>query len=162
MDSNKGSDSVAIIAIVAIVAVAAVLMVNTASITGAAANQNNLKIPEKQCHRIASNLDKAAGNVASEVYDTGEWLNPCTGEVTPATAYLEGMFYRVVHENGDSRGFVPLGTAYILCSDGSAEVTSRLGVYYYNQGKGWGIYNLWLNNPHLEDPYKVERCSTLT
>ncbi|MBW2965737.1 hypothetical protein KY342_01385 [Candidatus Woesearchaeota archaeon] len=162
MKKKKSVEYITIISIIIIIAVAVLL--DLSGITGAATKQQNLKIPDKQCYHIASNLDKAAENVAIVPYSSGERLNPCTGEIMNASSYLDsnvGAFYRIVYENGDAKGFVPLGTSYILCTDRRAEITSRLGVYYYNRGKGWGIYYLWQKNPHLQSPYKVEKCSTI-
>jgi len=162
MSKKTGVEYIAIVAIVAIVAASMVMMFNiNAGITGYASKQNDLKIPDKQCYNIAKNLAKAAENVAVVPYSSGTGMNPCTGEITNVSSFIDnnnGQFYRTVFENGDVKGYVPLGTSFLACIDGRAEITSRLGAYYYNKGKAYG---LWYNNPHMEQPYKVEKCSTI-
>ncbi|MBW2995785.1 hypothetical protein KY332_00635 [Candidatus Woesearchaeota archaeon] len=154
----------AIVAIVTIFAIAAAVLVSSSNnITGMVVDHNDLKIPDEQCSKIAGGLATSTANVASEFHASGTMTDPCTGTAVGYTSYLDknvGGFYSVVYDNGDVRGY-HMGDGYILCTDGRAEVTSRLGVYYYNRGRGWGIYYLWQKNPHLEPPYKVEKCSTI-
>lgn len=161
MVEKRGTELIAIVAIVAIAAVAIVLMFNSGSITGAATKQQDLNIPDEQCYTIASNLDNAASKVAP-YYSSGAMENPCTGEVMNYTSYLDPKIgiSRRVFENGDAEGHIMV-TNFVVCTDGRAEIVSRIGVYWFNRGKGWGIYYLWQKNPHLQYPFQTEKCSTI-
>ena len=153
MNKKRGIENIAIVAIISIIAVAVLL--DSSGITGAATKQQNLNIPDKQCYNIASNLDKA-------LYSSGSMINPCTGSSTNYDLYLDpniGMSRRVF-ATGDTAGHIMV-TEFIVCIDGRAEISSRIGAYWFNKGKGWGIYNLWQKNPHLQDPFKTEKCSTI-
>ena len=149
-----------IVLITAVGIVALLFLMAAGNLTGAVSwNAHNL--PDEQCHTLASNLHNAVSSSATIPYNSGQMTNPCTGEVMNFNSYIDknmGGSYLVVWENGDARGYRMM-TNYILCGDDRAEVTSRIGAYY-NQGRGWGIYFLWQNNPHLEPPYREEKCST--
>jgi len=144
--------------VVAVLAVIMIIASGGISITGDAVGVNH--IPDNQCYKVAEGKDNAAKNVAVYSY-TGEGKSPCTGDIMKYDFYIDphmGGFHRVVYENGDIRGHIML-TSYILCSDGRAQVYSRLGAYYFNKGNyAWG---LWLFNPHKENQYKIEKCDTI-
>ena len=159
MNKKRDINSIAIAVIIAIIAVSVLL--ESSGITGAATKQQTLNIPDKQCYNIASNFDNAVSNVVP-LYSSGSMINPCTGSQTSYDFYLDpsiGMSRRVF-ATGDTEGHIMV-TNFVVCTDGRAEITSRIGAYWFNRGKGWGIYYLWQKNPHLEYPYQTEKCSTL-
>jgi len=146
------------IVIISVLATIIVIASVSGVLTGLSVKENS--IPNEQCHNLASNLDNAVSNKNLPVYYSGVSKNPCTNTLMDYTLYLdpEKAFVRRVFENGDSAGWVML-TDYIVCTDGRAEVTTRLGAYYFNRGNyAWG---LWLFNPHRKNKYLIEKCSTL-
>jgi len=157
---KRGPQYLALVAIFTLL-IAAFIISSPGNITGAAAKQQDLNIPAKQCYNIASNLDQAAENVAP-YYSSGTKQNPCTGENMNYDTYLDPKkgISRRVFANGDSEGHIMV-TYFTVCTDGRAEITSRIGVFWFNQGHGWGIYYLWQKNPHLQYPFQTEKCSTI-
>jgi hypothetical protein len=119
------------------------------------------KMPDSQCHRVASNIDNSVQNANPEFRGTYAWNNPCTGTEMMSTNYAN--YYdapyvsRRVFENGDVIGH-RMNTRYMLCSDGRAKVENW--ALYYIRGMGWGV---WFNHPLVDwtNQYNMEQCSTM-
>ena len=147
----SGLSPLTLVAIVAIVAIVAVSALASAGMTGAwgFGNWGGPKVPDKVCHKLASNHDQAVQNIVTDepywstqiCLDSGQTncyrKNPCTGQMDSVEYYLDitGVAdYRYIYGNGDARG--SLATSfYTVCEDGRAKIYRRV----YAQGL-WARY----------------------
>jgi hypothetical protein len=111
-------------------------------------------IPDSQCHKMASNKDRAVSKIA-EFSNQGHSINPCTGQDEFWMSYWDTkeMHGRTVWISSDVMGYHGI-TEYIICIDGRAKVTQRIAAGFH--ARGWGA---WFNFPI--DGYTKEICDTL-
>ena len=137
-------------ALIALVIIIFLVSVSSNALTGAwgFGNWGGPKTPDKVCHKLALNHDKAVSNITGEPYfTTAECLatggsncymkNPCTGQLDSVEKYLDitGLTdYRYVFGNGDVKGSLAT-TFYTACEDGRAKIERRV----YAQGY-WARY----------------------
>ena len=119
------------------------------------------KMPDSQCHRMASNIDNSVQNANPEFRGSSISTNPCTGtnmmSENYANYYDAPYVARRVFENGDVMGH-KMNTRYVLCNDGNVKVENWS--LYYIRGISYGV---WFNHPlvNYANAYKMEQCSTI-
>jgi hypothetical protein len=149
MSYGKNALHFALVALVIIIFIASVA---SNALTGAwgFGNWGGPKTPDKVCHKLALNQDKAVSNIVGEpVFTTQDCLdsggtycymkNPCTGEMDSFERYLDitGLAdYRYVFGNGDVKGSLAT-TFYTACVDGRSEIHRNV----YAQGY-WARYRI--------------------